>query len=675
MLGHFLTGAGSIPGVLHQSLCLIDPPLDVFLVIYWAIRWRHRRAAHIRSMPKEQRKTDAAIVALERRRHLLNLRQFGTALGYGTLGVLLAAAFLAQTVLGILGNSRLGDTISGNGLLAYSEPTTFWTIVKSVFFVPELMGRQSLFNNSQIQWSSVSLYLPCLSIAGVIAYVRSKRRRMDPDQSVWLDWQVRLIVLLGVMTVIPGLSALFSALNSTFYARWYYLPVLVMAAMSAQALETSSPGDMRAGAKFVIGFTVFFIVFSFLPGQSEEVIPGILSVPDNFKYYVLILVATIAGLVFLGIAAFHRSFASDGAFSSWTMMGVVAFCCVLSTACVLLDGCLVYSNADAQAFEEQCLRHVPEVDQSSYSRVETDDTAQNWALIWGLPVNRTFLSTPAPAIFDIYDKLADGRTQESNIEMSHMGLRTLMSTRYYLRNQGEKDDSVDSTLLGIVGALGIYVNPSASFDDDSDDENSAIPSGFTQTGTSDGFAVYEADHFLPMGFTFDTFMRESVYEEIRSTSGLSGMAADRLLLKNLVLSDEMADKYADLLEEDSTIPEGAMTSTEFYALCDMRAEHTCSDFSADPGGYSAAITLDRDNLVFFSIPYDKGFSATVDGQPQDVECVDYGFIALRVPAGEHEIRLDWRPWGGIAISAATAVALEALAMLRRRALRDHAEHG
>ena len=52
--------------------------------------------------------------------------------------------------------------------------------------------------------------------------------------------------------------------------------------------------------------------------------------------------------------------------------------------------------------------------------------------------------------------------------------------------------------------------------------------------------------------------------------------------------------------------------------------------------------LDRENLVFFSVPYEEGgWTATVDGQPADIEEVNVGFMAVRVPAGTHTVRFNY----------------------------------
>ncbi len=51
-------------------------------------------------------------------------------------------------------------------------------------------------------------------------------------------------------------------------------------------------------------------------------------------------------------------------------------------------------------------------------------------------------------------------------------------------------------------------------------------------------------------------------------------------------------------------------------------------------GFHAEITLDAPNLVFFSVPHDDGFTATVNGKETDILRVDEGLMAVLCPAGE-----------------------------------------
>ena len=49
----------------------------------------------------------------------------------------------------------------------------------------------------------------------------------------------------------------------------------------------------------------------------------------------------------------------------------------------------------------------------------------------------------------------------------------------------------------------------------------------------------------------------------------------------------------------------------------------------------------EDELVVTNIPYDKGWSAFINGKPAEVECVNVGFIGIRVPAGENSVEFKY----------------------------------
>jgi len=62
-------------------------------------------------------------------------------------------------------------------------------------------------------------------------------------------------------------------------------------------------------------------------------------------------------------------------------------------------------------------------------------------------------------------------------------------------------------------------------------------------------------------------------------------------------------------------------------------------------GFHAEITLDASNLVFFSVPYDDGFTATVNGKETDILRVDEGLMAVLCPAGESTLDFVYQPDG------------------------------
>jgi uncharacterized membrane protein YfhO/putative flippase GtrA len=64
------------------------------------------------------------------------------------------------------------------------------------------------------------------------------------------------------------------------------------------------------------------------------------------------------------------------------------------------------------------------------------------------------------------------------------------------------------------------------------------------------------------------------------------------------------------------------------------------------GGYvSGYIDAGDGGLMMTSIPYDKGWSAKVDGKKQDILITAGAFVSLSLPAGEHNIELTYFPPG------------------------------
>ena len=76
-----------------------------------------------------------------------------------------------------------------------------------------------------------------------------------------------------------------------------------------------------------------------------------------------------------------------------------------------------------------------------------------------------------------------------------------------------------------------------------------------------------------------------------------------------------------------------------------RRKTVCSTFEGDTHGFSAKIDLPKENLVFFSVPADKGFFATIDGKETQIHKVNLGQIGIVVPKGKHSIRCEYFPTG------------------------------
>ena len=89
-------------------------------------------------------------------------------------------------------------------------------------------------------------------------------------------------------------------------------------------------------------------------------------------------------------------------------------------------------------------------------------------------------------------------------------------------------------------------------------------------------------------------------------------------------------------------------------------ENACDRFTLTDKGFTAHISAKEAGIVVFTIPHDKGFTATLDGQKTEIIPCDVSFMGVWVEPGEHEITFTYRTRMlslGIAMSAISAAVL------------------
>lgn len=133
----------------------------------------------------------------------------------------------------------------------------------------------------------------------------------------------------------------------------------------------------------------------------------------------------------------------------------------------------------------------------------------------------------------------------------------------------------------------------------------------------------------------------------------------QLLLRAVLLDEDQIAAYGDLLQP---IPDDRLTNCtqDTYAEdCTACRVEAVENFTATRTGFTAETDYDTDRLVFFSVPYDDGFTAAINGEPAKIEKVDNGLMALRVPAGQTSITCTYHTPG---LRTGTIISLAALAV-------------
>lgn len=550
-------------------------------------------------------------------------RMFARALIGGINGVLIAGFFIVQAVLALSGNTRLDNFLNGYDTLIYSSEKLVWDIVKNAIMIPDIIGKGTIFYVSDVKNASLGIYMPMFGISGVVAYFLLNKKKAD--------WEKTLIKLCMIFAFIPFLNAMFSMFNTNYYARWFYMPLLFMAMMTMQVVERGRSEQLKLGALVTTLSFLAVLAVAFIPAKQEDGTFAAIYKSANPKYLWPAIISTAVMCIMLIVVTFlfkngqhivKLPFSKTGKslkyriHRDYVVFGFTMVAAMITTTTVLYNGSRLVSDYGKEKWEEQMLNTSPDIDLSDFCRGETDSTSTNYDMVWGIPSVHCFLSTVPAEIFNFLEGTSGlTRTVETTLPTSRIGLRALISTKYYYEN-------------AIINKEGIFA------------EGDGLP-GYYLVDSQNGFDIYENSNFIPMGFTFDYYITESEFDTVDKKS------ADLNIVKAIILSDEDAEKYGHLMTEISAADMTCeVTELDFATECFKRKQTACTSFVTSTNGFTATTSdLEKESLVFFSVPNSDGFTATVDGVETEIITADYGLMAIDVPSGVHEIVVTYSPAG------------------------------
>ena len=544
----------------------------------------------------------------------MNVRLFVRLAFESLLGAALGFVLLWPAVLSILQNPRTIDLSSGWGFLTYSKVQQYLAILLSWLLPPDSPYITSIWSEGIIKWTSMSAYLPLCSLAGAMAYWRARKG----------DSKKRIVATCAIFALVPVLNSAFYALNSSYYARWYYMPVLILCAMTASALESPdiSADELDAPVRGIGWLMVATLAFALVPVQDGDTKEWSLGVLQNPGQYAAVLSFGIGGLILYRLLC--RRWRGSRAFARRMTAVVLAFACAFGMVHIGI-GKFGQWHTDSDLVEQytSAIKLKDDLPEGDW-RVDTYKTHDNLGLWLDKSSLQYFGSTAAPSILSFYPALGVKRDVRSEPDISNYALRGLLSVKYLITTPEKQEDFL------------------AAADD-----------GWSYYDTKDGFMLYENENYVPMGFTYDYYITEESYETtVKNTRA-------NLLMRALVLSEEDAEAYGKYLEK---LPEAKLDDLwydTYVSDCADRRASACSSFQMTNSGFHAEIALKKDDPVFFSVPYDDGFTACVNGKEADIVRVDEGLMAVLAPAGENTIDFVYQADG---YPLASKVSLAALAV-------------
>ena len=539
----------------------------------------------------------------------LSGRKFGHLLWESVLGVAMGCLLLFPAVLSLLQNPRTIDLSSGWGFLTYAKVQQYLAILLSWILPPDSPYLTSVWSEGVIKWTSMTAYLPLCSLAGAMAYWRSRKA----------DSKKRIVAVCAVCALVPVLNSAFYALNSSYYARWYYMPTLILAAMTVNALEDPDV-DLDAPARGIGWIMLATLVFAVVPVRDDTTETWSFGVLKNPEQFFVVLGFGLLGLMLYRVLC--SKWRQDSRFAQRMTAAVLVFGCAFTMVHIGIGKFgQWHTDSDLVEQDNNALLLKNDLPEGDY-RIDTYKIHDNIGMWLDKSCLQYFGSTAAPSILSFYPGLGVKRDVRSEPEITNYALRGLLSVEYLITTPEQRE----------------------SFEDEAD-------AGWTYLADVDGYTLYHNDNYVPMGFTYDYYVTKATYEASVKT------LRSNLLLRALVLEDEDVKAYGQYLTE---LPDEMLEELYYDSYtqdCADRRAHSCSVFQMNNAGFHAEITLDKPNLVFFSVPYDDGFTAYVNGEKTDILQVDEGLMAVLCPPGASSIDFVYQAAGLSASRVVTAVAI------------------
>ena len=541
------------------------------------------------------------------------------------IGLLVSAVVVLPSVLAILDNPRTGadNFINGWNLWLYYSEQRVPAIIASFFFPPDMPSKQNMFTGQGAQWASMAGWLPLFGMSGVIAYVRSVKE----------DWLKKMIIACCIFALVPVLNSLFILFNHSYYARWYYMFILMLVLATAKALESSSdpeetdPIDLKKGIIpalcIVIGLTLilFLTPVHYNDGNWE------LGLLYNDSWFFLAsgfaIICSIVTMIlwFLQEKKYYRNL---------LVAVTAAVCAVYGFAYINLGYTFAGDHEeiinDAVGLSEEM--EIPETP-DSFARADFYECFENMGLYWNIPSIRCFHSVVTPSIMEFYPTVDVTRDVSSKPDFAYSELRSFLSVKYIYSDATET--SKDSVLC----------------------------EGFEYLTTENGYNIYENKNYIPMGFTLDSYITEEQYYNLDET------VRGEVLLSSIVLNESQAKLYGPYIKHENN-PLINLSYDEFRQAARDRSSSASYRFEYDHKGFTSKIYVAKDNLVLFSVPYEKGWTAFVNGKETVIEKVDVGFMAVFAEQGFNEIVFVYEVPGlklGAIVSGISAIGLIAYILL------------
>jgi len=149
--------------------------------------------------------------------------------------------------------------------------------------------------------------------------------------------------------------------------------------------------------------------------------------------------------------------------------------------------------------------------------------------------------------------------------------------------------------------------------------------------------VFKNKFVLPLGFAYKKYIPLIDFKKLSQEHKM------RALYKAVVIDDNSYSNFGNLTKLNLSEMENNYSVTQYAADINFLKKIALEESKYANNKITGKIEADQDIILFFSIPFDKGWNIKVNGKSVNKIMVNIGFLGVPVAKGLHDIELSFLP--------------------------------
>jgi uncharacterized membrane protein YfhO len=527
--------------------------------------------------------------------------------GLVILGILISSFFLISTVQMLLESPRVGGNSSyTNKLLAHSVFGTEGSVhnVTAImrFFSNDLVGNGSNFKGWYNYLEAPMVYIGLLPLL------------LFPQIFIFLERKKRIIY--GIFLAIFLLPFVFPFFR---YAFWLFT------------------GDYYRGFSLFISLT--FLLFTlFVINELDKIRKVNLPLLGTTLFVLMILLyypyTNIDQVIDKDIRSLTILFLI-------VYSGVIAFLSYSKNRDILkiLLVCIVFTEIgymNSRTIDQRVvLTRQETLQKTGYNDYSIEASAFVKSIDKGFfRVNKDYASGPA-----VHTSYNDAKMQDYFGTPSY----TSFNQKYYIRFLEETNVIEKGAEFQSRWAFGLMNRPilqyfgSVKYNFTKQANSPFLHYGYDSIAHTGDVTILKSRYFLPLGYTYNKYIPLSQFQK------LSVLQKQFVILKAFVAEEPVASRFRKFSVYNIKDTSGNYTWNELAADINARKTDTLRMTGFSNNRITGTIDLKEAKMLFFSIPYDRGWHCKINGRPEEPLLCNIGFQGFYLEPGKYNIELFFKP--------------------------------